>query len=198
MGGLGVKRLYPLMINESPQPTKKSKGTSSTTSDGPTIHELDGSNVLPDELFVDNDEIAGDKAYVRSPSVSSQELSPLNELDNVSIIDSVPSNILETNPENLEAAIVDDASKTVAARNFPTSDDLLNANLMNSDQIQNDAILNAAELVDDTINLVDGGEFVNVEEFVNDGVVVSELDLSSLNLYFVIKKKSSCLLISIF
>lgn len=50
-GGLGVKRLYPLMLNESPQQAKKAKASLPTQSEGPTIHELESTDILPEELF---------------------------------------------------------------------------------------------------------------------------------------------------
>ncbi|GJQ65202.1 putative sequence-specific DNA binding protein [Trypoxylus dichotomus] len=52
MGGLGVKRHYPLMLSECP-PMKKEK---KQTTEGPTIHELDNSETVPEELFEDKEE----------------------------------------------------------------------------------------------------------------------------------------------
>lgn len=52
MGGLGVKRHYPLMLSECPQAAKKEK-RSEHPKEGPTIHELDNSETVPEELFED-------------------------------------------------------------------------------------------------------------------------------------------------
>ncbi|KAK5644562.1 hypothetical protein RI129_005862 [Pyrocoelia pectoralis] len=63
-GGLGVKRRYPLMLNENPE--KKPK----KSQDGPTIHELDSAEVLPDDfLQVD----VGEIPQVDSPISSNQQ-----------------------------------------------------------------------------------------------------------------------------
>lgn len=51
MSGLGVKRHFPLMINENPKKPK----TSTTSTEGPTIHELDN-DVLSESYL--NDETA--------------------------------------------------------------------------------------------------------------------------------------------
>lgn len=53
-GGLGVKRRYPLMLNESPP--KKSKRVNNV--EGPTIHELDSADLLSEELLQDDSELA--------------------------------------------------------------------------------------------------------------------------------------------
>lgn len=45
-----MKRRYPLMINESPA-KKVMANKESTNTEGPTIHELDNAEVLPEELF---------------------------------------------------------------------------------------------------------------------------------------------------
>ncbi|KRT84852.1 hypothetical protein AMK59_1172, partial [Oryctes borbonicus] len=52
MGGIGVKRHYPLMLSECPQAKKEKK----QTTEGPTIHELDNSETVPEELFEDKQE----------------------------------------------------------------------------------------------------------------------------------------------
>lgn len=52
MGGLGVKRHYPLMLSECPQAKRNKK----ETNDGPMIHELDNSDTVPEELFEERDD----------------------------------------------------------------------------------------------------------------------------------------------
>lgn len=53
----GVKRRYPLMLNENP--SKKNKSNTPSNSEGPTIHELDNADVLPDDLFVEENDSLG-------------------------------------------------------------------------------------------------------------------------------------------
>lgn len=53
MGGLGVKRHYPLMLSECPEAKQDKK----ESTEGPTIHELDNSDTVPEELFEDRDEL---------------------------------------------------------------------------------------------------------------------------------------------
>lgn len=52
LGGLGVKRKYPLMINDIVQPKK---GRRYSTADGPTIHELDEPVLEEGEVLPEND-----------------------------------------------------------------------------------------------------------------------------------------------
>lgn len=54
-GGLGVKRRYPLMLNENP--AKKSKRVNNI--EGPTIHELDSADLLSEELLQDETDSLG-------------------------------------------------------------------------------------------------------------------------------------------
>lgn len=53
----GVKRRYPLMLNENP--SKKSKAAVSSSSEGPTIHELDNAEVVSDDLFTEETDSLG-------------------------------------------------------------------------------------------------------------------------------------------
>lgn len=56
-GGLGVKRRYPLMLNENPEKKQKKP------QDGPTIHELDSAEVVPEDfLQVDMGEMPQDNS----------------------------------------------------------------------------------------------------------------------------------------
>ena len=52
MGGLGVKRQYPLMINECPKRARTSSETA-TSSDGPVIHELDETTSPYEPLLIE-------------------------------------------------------------------------------------------------------------------------------------------------
>lgn len=47
------------MINESPEQNKKAKTSLPAQSEGPTIHELDSTDILPEELFNDDVEPLG-------------------------------------------------------------------------------------------------------------------------------------------
>lgn len=44
------------MLNESPEQNKKAKTGLPTNTEGPTIHELDSTDILPEELFTDDTE----------------------------------------------------------------------------------------------------------------------------------------------
>lgn len=59
MSGLGVKRHYPLMLNECPQSKKAKKAPM----EGPTIHELDTTESVPEELFEEKDSHKSDVSY---------------------------------------------------------------------------------------------------------------------------------------
>ncbi|KAF2885778.1 hypothetical protein ILUMI_20413 [Ignelater luminosus] len=96
MGGLGVKRRFPLMINESP--IKKQKPNSS---DGPTIHELDSAEVLPEELFGEEAEVQ-EPVQVESPASTSQQSQSLllNDMDEIQTIE--PEILLEASPLEMD------------------------------------------------------------------------------------------------
>lgn len=53
----GVKRRYPLMLNENP--SKKNKSNVPSNSEGPTIHELDNAEALSDDLFAEENDSLG-------------------------------------------------------------------------------------------------------------------------------------------
>ncbi|KAF5296649.1 hypothetical protein FQR65_LT10189 [Abscondita terminalis] len=91
-GGIGVKRRYPLMIHANPE--KKQK----LFSDGPTIHELDSSDVLTEDMLSDAD--AQDVGEVQSPSSSRAGQTPQQyDIQNNEIFD---PDLLLKDPKNSE------------------------------------------------------------------------------------------------
>ncbi|KAK4875133.1 hypothetical protein RN001_011555 [Aquatica leii] len=89
-GGIGVKRRYPLMIHATPE--KKQK----IFSDGPTIHELDSSEVLADDLLQDTD-----AAQVQSPDISRTTETPQQDY-NIQDAEIFDPDLLLKDSKNLE------------------------------------------------------------------------------------------------
>ncbi|KAF5284323.1 hypothetical protein FQA39_LY04616 [Lamprigera yunnana] len=90
-GGSGVKRRFHLMLNENPEKRQK------LSMDGPTIHELDNAEVLPDELLQYPEE--QDVEEVESADTNQDHQNEEFEIPNGEIFD--PEVIITTTP-NLE------------------------------------------------------------------------------------------------
>lgn len=85
LGGLGVKRRYPLMLNDA-RYSKQSK--TELSSDGPTIHELDAETALTDSLLLSDEATSSDISISDNKTavnkVNMDNLSSANSLMNVS------------------------------------------------------------------------------------------------------------------
>ncbi|KAK9746577.1 HSF-type DNA-binding [Popillia japonica] len=101
MGGLGVKRHFPLMLSECPDGKKEKRREPSK--EGPTIHELDNSETVPEKLFEDdrNEFLQSDSSQSVSNRKKSSEL--LKEVCNMELNDinvDSPEYVLVVNEES--------------------------------------------------------------------------------------------------
>ncbi|XP_017770603.1 PREDICTED: heat shock factor protein isoform X2 [Nicrophorus vespilloides] len=131
MSGLGVKRRYPLMLNENPKKPKSSK-SSSTTSEGPIIHELDNTELPQEDLLINTDleqevqatepseEIGVDRLF-ESPDIISSEMDDL--ISDTELPDDIETNV------NWEAP--GGSSNNLKVFLNPSTQDTLLSNLMN-------------------------------------------------------------------
>lgn len=113
-GGLGVKRRYPLMLNENPEKKQKSN------SEGPIIHELDSADLSAEDLLHDSE---GEVAQVDSPVSSSQQnqsTTQINEVESSLDPESVlvtTSDLDDCKPENLEDLLEDAIQEDIVIPN---------------------------------------------------------------------------------